>query len=573
MQGQLTGKDRLVLVLYASLLFGVSLWGGRALSMHEARLPQTSREMYSAGEWLVPTLGGRPWLERPPLPHWITIGIGHCVGGLETETAVRIAPALMGVLTVLLVAWMAALWFGRAVGMLSGLLLATTLQFTRYVWLAEEEAFLSAVVAAGVVLFVRSEFGSGEERGSIAFLGRRPWPVVLFFVVIGLSNMVKGLFFGAAMTLLPIGAYLLWNRDWRGIRRYLWLWGGLLAGALALAWPLYANSIDPTARSIWFQDIGGRSAGALVPKPIYYYLLQLPWEIAPWTPFALGGLWVLRRNALGGRATPERFLWCWALMPLLFLSAVKGKHHHYLVPSLAPWAILGAVGVTRWWQWLAGQARWLRSGLLPAILGLIGAVVMFALRDRIPGTETAVVSVAVAIPFVALLLNWCVMRPSPRAAAGWSFGVLLVLFAFGHVYAGTLADKYRLDAAFLKRVRAEVPASSPLFVNGRGEGLKRFHDLFYLDASAQQLLDLSFLRDERITQPEVFVVCRAGEQEALGEYGRPELMFKSEYERHPAGPKALFRLRFHEDLKRYPDEVEVSALETFLGYPVPRLGE
>ncbi len=40
--------------------------GSLRLTYHEAHVAQAAREMIAAGDWLVPILDGRPWLEKPP---------------------------------------------------------------------------------------------------------------------------------------------------------------------------------------------------------------------------------------------------------------------------------------------------------------------------------------------------------------------------------------------------------------------------------------------------------------------------------------------------------------------------
>src|SRR5271170_8090278 len=57
--------DYLPLTLFATLLFGYVAISGRPMTMHEARLPQLSREMMQTHDYLVPHSGPRPWLERP----------------------------------------------------------------------------------------------------------------------------------------------------------------------------------------------------------------------------------------------------------------------------------------------------------------------------------------------------------------------------------------------------------------------------------------------------------------------------------------------------------------------------
>jgi len=177
---RLRRTDYLGLGLFAFVLFGYAMVGGRPLTMHEAIVPQSAREMLADGDWIIPKGGGRPWLERPPLPQWITAAVAWAAGRADREWVVRLPPALMGTGAALVVAWMAAGWFGRTVGLLSGFVLATMFEFTSYAWLAEPDIFLCTLVVLALALFARLEFFrpaavAGEGAG---FLGARPWPLV-----------------------------------------------------------------------------------------------------------------------------------------------------------------------------------------------------------------------------------------------------------------------------------------------------------------------------------------------------------------------------------------------------------
>ena len=64
----LGGWGTALLLTYCLLFFGLSLVGGRPLTMHEGVLPETAREMSLDHDWIIPKNGGRPWMENPPPP-------------------------------------------------------------------------------------------------------------------------------------------------------------------------------------------------------------------------------------------------------------------------------------------------------------------------------------------------------------------------------------------------------------------------------------------------------------------------------------------------------------------------
>ena len=67
-----TQATRIALILALGLMtLGMGLGRSGRLTYHEAFVAQSARELIQAGTWLVPTIDGRPWLEKPPLPFWL----------------------------------------------------------------------------------------------------------------------------------------------------------------------------------------------------------------------------------------------------------------------------------------------------------------------------------------------------------------------------------------------------------------------------------------------------------------------------------------------------------------------
>ena len=589
----LSRRDYCYLALFSSVLFGFSLIGGRVLTMHESRLPQAAREMYNSGDWLVPMCGGRPWLERPPLPHWITVGVASLFGRCDQVWIVRIPPTLMGLLSVLLVAWMSARWFGRNIGLLSGAILATSFQFIRYAWLAEEDIFLAAAVLATLVWFVKLEFPAGADAGSIRhvanaasvgvaagstrFLGRRNLTVLAFFITLGLTNLVKGLLFGAAMVLIPMGGFLLWNADWSRIKRYVWLPGWIAAAIAASGWIMAASWRHPDLIQLWVKDVVNRTDGIKAGDPFWYYPASLLWCLVPWTIPAILGLGLTWKTAREQRYSPERFLWCWAILPATLLSIPQHKHHHYLVPCIAPWAILGAIGARRMWQDIRALSPVWRKPLWGTLaVSIPGCIVIVLLHDRLPGPTWVWLAWTVALPVFTFGLFWGSSRANPRWAAGSVFSVVTVLYFAGHLYSGRYIDSYRDDTAFLEQTRQIVGDDQPIFINGQRTVLNMFRHLFYLGDNARMLHNLSFLRDDRILEPEVYVIARFKDARQLEELGTPTVVTESHYHERRSTPDTrwtLFHLKFKDQLPRFPNNVTYTAKQVMEREPGPYLGQ
>src|SRR5580693_8402955 len=62
--------DWLLLAGFCAFLFffGLAFFG--LIGADEPRYAQVAREMLARHDWITPTLGGKPWLEKPPLYYW-----------------------------------------------------------------------------------------------------------------------------------------------------------------------------------------------------------------------------------------------------------------------------------------------------------------------------------------------------------------------------------------------------------------------------------------------------------------------------------------------------------------------
>jgi len=563
-----------MLGLFCLGLFGYAMFSGRPLSLHEARLPELSREMMRDGYWLIPHSGGRPWLERPPLPHWFTISISMLLRQrCDSVWVVRMPAVLAGGATVLLTAWVAARLFGRSIGILAGLVLATAFEFYVYACRGEDDIFLAALVAAAVALFVYTEFPATQAGADLlSFAGRRPWPVLAFFAVLGLTSLAKGPLLGAAVVIPAIAAFLLLAGELSRVRRYVWLWGGILFLALTAIWPVAVYlRFGNEALDYWIYDYARIT---IEDHPFWWYLRELPWCLAPWTPAALIGMWSTFAQARRSPSSPERFLWCWAIVPVLVLSLSHRKHHHYLVPSLAPWAILSALGLRQAASFMLRAPGWpRRPGLALLAVGLPAAAAIALFHSKIPGPLPMTILVSVAgLACVAAIL-WGLSLQSGRIVIGAFVTVLVLLYSWGQSF---IPDQTTQDTIFLRKVDATVPRGDVVFVNGDLHGeMDFFRICFYLGDHARLLHNLTFLRDERIKAPEAYVITRAKDRPLLDELGTTRIVLQSEKtrrERVPADRFTLFLLRFDPALRRYPPPARVSAAQALGRVPGPNLG-
>ena len=359
------GRRAAVLAL-AALTLGVGLGGSGRLTYHEAFVAQAAREMIASGDVLTPTVGTRPWLEKPPLAVWLVAAAGRASGGVG-EAAARFPSAVAAAVLAAVVAGFAARRYGPAVGLLAGMVQATTVWAVTRGRLAEADMLLACLVGGTLVVFdrLREERDADGPAPATDRVGAWRWA---FFAGLGLTSLAKGVGFGAALVLAAVALVLLWDRDGRTARRLRFAPGWALAAALALTWPVLAAARNPAAVRLWFLHVSDR----LATRPEYFtgqtgwqYGSTLLGQLLPWAPLALAGAWRSVPRALGkdGRGGPDRLLWAWTVGPLALLSLATVKNAHYAIHALPPCSVWAALGLTRLGGrlqargWTAGQVR------------------------------------------------------------------------------------------------------------------------------------------------------------------------------------------------------------------------
>jgi 4-amino-4-deoxy-L-arabinose transferase-like glycosyltransferase len=347
------------------------------LTYHEAHVAQAAREMIAAGDPLVPRLDGRPWLEKPPLLHWLIIPLARAFGDV-TELAARLPSAVAAILLALAVATIAARRFGPTVGGLAGCVQATMAWAAIRGRLAEADILLACLVAWTMVALdaFRRGFdrpptlpplarGEGEDfstagnespllpRGGGLGWGMKEHRLLarLFLLALGTTALAKGIGFGAALILAATLLVLLWDRDRKILRSLLDPPGLVLAAVVGLAWPALVLLNYPAALGLWTSHVADR----LAEHPELFAGRSSWWAYGPaalsltlpWTPVALFGAWTSLRRAARERFGPDRLLWAWAVGPLVLLSMATVKNAHYAIHALPPWSIWTALGLIK----------------------------------------------------------------------------------------------------------------------------------------------------------------------------------------------------------------------------------
>ena len=177
----------LLLVLPGSLLYPTR--GFHLLEPDEGRYAQISKEMLRDNSWVVPTLQGEPYLDKPPLMYWL-VALSFRVFGATPEAA-RLVPALCVHLTILAVYLIGRRSIGQRAALWAGLLLSVAPGFVSVARLLLLDGLLTLCVTTSVLCgFEAVRTGTFKARwwlaaavaSGLGFLTKGPISEVLLFV-------------------------------------------------------------------------------------------------------------------------------------------------------------------------------------------------------------------------------------------------------------------------------------------------------------------------------------------------------------------------------------------------------
>jgi 4-amino-4-deoxy-L-arabinose transferase-like glycosyltransferase len=432
------GHYLLLLVAWAALglpnLGAPSLW-----DIDEGNNAECSRMMLASGNYVVPTFNGELRVDKPALLYWLQVGAYRLFG--VNELAARLPSALAALATVLLTYELARRQFGPGCGLLAGLVLVSSVAFCISGHFANPDALLLACTVGAFCVFWH-----GYARGGSL-------PFISLGVLLGFGVLAKGPV-GIVLPAGVMGLFLLWSGQWRRL-----LDGRLLLGLGAFALVILPWYVWVTAdtkleflKGFLFKHNLQRYLTPMENHhgPGYYYLIVIFFGFMPWAVMMGLGCWAACPFR-GRQAAPlpdlerdaRRFLWCWALLYLVFFSLGSTKLPNYVLPVYVPLAVFMGLFLNRWRRGELPLPAWvMRCGLV--YLALVG--VGFALI-------VLVVSGQLVVPFydeppLRGLAWWTPMALVPLAAAAvaaWRLrrqdrtGVVVAVSAAAVVFVGVLA--------------------------------------------------------------------------------------------------------------------------------------
>ena len=391
--------DWLLLAGFCAFLFFFGLGYFGLIGADEPRYAQVAREMLARHDWITPTLGGKPWLEKPALYYWQAM-VAYRMFGVS-DWAARLPSAVDATLMVVAI-YLFLQRFRPGFQLDGALMTASAAGVIGFARAASMDMPLAAAFTIGLLAWY-----AWHESGRKIYL-------VLFYLFVGFGMLAKG----PVAPLLAAGVIIIFaiaKGEYRLIWRTLWVPGIVVFCAVALPWYVAVQVRNPEFFRVFILEHNLARFGSNLyhhKEPFWYYVPVVLLGLVPWTVFMLAALfetvrgwWAEKREFLQSEDALNAFLVIWLIVLAIFFSLSQSKLPGYIVPALPAGTLL--------------LAEYLRRH--------VGA------GERPPMLLTVFHSVVAALPIVpALMLQYILLQHRlPWGTAAQVSSGLALLLAIG----------------------------------------------------------------------------------------------------------------------------------------------
>jgi 4-amino-4-deoxy-L-arabinose transferase-like glycosyltransferase len=435
--------------------------------------------MLLSGDWLVPRIGGEPWLEDPPLFHWVALLLARVASlALPFHDAVRVASGLA------VLASCAFLYASARTpaqdedtgteSAAAALLLAGTIGLMVHAHEAVPD--LATLAACSAALAALSRTGDRPLLSGAAF-----------GAALGVAFLSTGFVTPAALFAAALASHLASSGAPAPGRGKFLLVGAIVMTVIAASWPLALRAHSPSLYSDWLAlaatprgDFGGN---------LGYFFGISAWFLWPLWPLALWTLWA-RRKAL---RTPRLFTPLVAFVLLFFgVSLLGPKQDINLLATLPPLVLFAAHGLPTLRRGAAAALDWfgvMTFGVFAFIIWIGYLAMMTGWPPKIannfaklaPGFTPQfswlpfATALALTVLWVLLVLR---LRPAPsRSATRWAAGVALLWGTFATLWM-PWADHLKTYRSVAIQMKSKLPSNKEC-VAGRNLGVPQRAALSY----------------------------------------------------------------------------------------------
>ena len=337
-----------IVVLYITAVSVLIIYDHDPWNPHEHRVAAIVKEMADSGNLVVPTLNGKPFLQKPPLYHATAVFSFKLFKG-EPARAFRITSAFYGLLTLIACARIGSVLGSTRIALAAAASLVTMAGFLQTSHFILVDTALVAFVALSWWAFV-------EYRQRKPYVCR-----ILVWAFAAGAFLSKGLI-GPALIFPGMVVFQLWTGGWRQVFSILHITGLITFVGISALWlvPLALHDGGKSFNDWLFIENFGRFSGALHSHHSEGPLFYIPGFLVitlPWSPWLLVQAVDRLRHWKKNLREIEILTLCWAGVGLILLSLSDNKRELYAYPLLPSAALLLAAFLAGREQ-LAGGRIW-----------------------------------------------------------------------------------------------------------------------------------------------------------------------------------------------------------------------
>lgn len=442
------------LFLSALLLFVFNLGGLPLRDWDEGIVAQVARDIWRASPgsltWLHPTIAGAPYLNKPPLVHWL-IALSYAIGGVS-EWTTRLPGAILTAASVpLLYGIGRELWPQRTPAIFAALIYLTFLPVVRHGRLAMLDGTLLCFFLLMLLCLLRTRRDLRWGLGA-----------GLAFGCLCLTKGIVALLLGT----IGLGFILL---DTPRLLNSAYLWSGILLGSVPVLvwygaqWLHYGqqfivfNLVTQSFSRVWLPVENNQG-------PPWYYLVEILKYGWPWLVFLPQGFRLVWENRNMGWA---KLILIWTAGFLGVISLMGTKLPWYVLPLYPALALVSGVQLSEVWdpEDAFGTPRqprrrypisWLLVFGFLAVAGW-AACVYFSGLGRTPDAELQILAAAIATTMTVTTLLLIRRDSQFIPVLLWGMYVSLLLLTMSRFWIWELNEDY-----LVKPVAAIVKRETPL---------------------------------------------------------------------------------------------------------------
>ena len=321
-------------VLFAAVYLLAGVLGHDPWKQDEAYTFGMVLHILQTGDWVVPTLGGEPFMEKPPLFYILAaFSAAAFADWLPLHDGARLAATFSVAVGLGATAAAARLLFGRSAASSSVLIVLSCIGMIVHA----HEMITDTLLFAGFAIAI---------LGLAVAMNRPVLGGVLLGTGAGIGFMAKGLVAPAMMGVTIVALPLL-SRYWRS-REYARAVVAACGAALpfVLIWPtaLYLRGPDAFETWLWTNNFGRFSGSASLGADTepWYYTRTLLWFAFPALPLAAVTVWQRLRGHRLAFDPPLLLLLTIVCAMIGVLGTAATARSLYALPLLIPLSILGS---------------------------------------------------------------------------------------------------------------------------------------------------------------------------------------------------------------------------------------